>query len=217
MKFLFLILIYLTNAFSSVDDSNTTKVKYISIKAKKDRFYKLIIPAVNQVHSELLTQYNLILKDINSTKTQELKKIYKVETTQELLEALKPHPKSITLAQAAMESGWATSRFFLEANNIFGMWSSNKNEPRIPAKEKRAGKKTIWLKKFKTIEDSVRAYYKLLATARAYKTFRQTRFKTNDPYVIVKKLDKYSELGDEYTKKLIQVIKYNKLTNYDNK
>ena len=129
--------------------------------------------------------------------------------------ALKPHPQSIVIAQAAMESAWGTSRFIKEANNIFGMWSINKNEPRIPAAEKRNGTKTIWLKKFDTLEDSIRAYYKLLATSKAYKQFRITRFQTDNPYEIAKKLNHYSELGEKYTKEVISIIKYNELTQYD--
>ena len=95
------------------------------------------------------------------------------------------------------------------------MWSSNKNEPRIAAAEKRGGKKTIWLRKFDSIEDSVRAYYKLMARGKAFKEFRELRYKSEDVHKIVKKLDKYSEIGELYGKELSQVIKYNRLTKYD--
>ncbi|MEA2091937.1 MAG: glucosaminidase domain-containing protein, partial [Campylobacterota bacterium] len=143
-----------------------------------------------------------------------LKKIYKVETDKELLMAIKPHPRSIAIAQAAMESAWATSRFFKKANNIFGVWSFSKNEPRIAAGETR-GTKTIWLRKYTNIKDSVRDYYKTLARSPAFKKFRELKMKTDDPYRLVKKLDRYSEIGDKYAEELTSMIKYNKFYLYD--
>jgi len=193
--------------------------KKMSVATKKKRFYALLVPAVDKVHAELMQEYlrikEHILNKTNEKETLRLKIIYKSNSDEELLYALKPHPQSIVLAQAAMESAWATSRFFVEANNVFGMWSSNKNEPRIAAGEKRGGKRTIWLRKFDSIESSVRAYYGLMAKGRAFKEFRETRYKTGDVHEIVKKLDKYSEIGELYGKELSQVIKYNKLIKYD--
>ncbi len=193
--------------------------KKMSVKTKKERFYYLVEPAVQKVHAELTKQYNAVKQDIkNSKKTtqiQELKKVYKVKSDKELLLALKPHPQSIALAQAAMESAWATSRFFVKANNIFGMWSVNKNEPRIAAGEKRNGTKTIWLKKFDSIEDSVREYYTMMGRGRAYKEFRRVRYESSNVLKIIKKLDKYSEMGEKYTEELGSMIRYNKLIKYD--
>jgi Bax protein len=127
---------------------------------------------------------------------------------------MKPHPQSITLAQSAMESAWGTSRFLQEANNVFGVWSFNKNEPRVAAGKKR-GKTTIYVKKYATIADSIKDYYRVLATGRAFKGFRAAKMKTNNPYTLVKHLDKYSERGADYGKELASMIRYNKLTKYD--
>ena len=57
--------------------------------------------------------------------------------------------------------------------------------------------------------------HKLLATSKAYKEFRELRYKSDDVYAMVKKLDKYSEIGELYGEELGQVIRYNKLTKYD--
>jgi len=209
-----------TNSFASTPKYTATNVpKKMTVAVKKERFYYLLSPAIDKVYNELLVQYNQIEKDLksgaNRAGVENLKTTYKVKTDKELLLALKPHPQSIALAQAAMESAWATSRFFVKANNVFGMWSVNKNEPRIAAGEKRGGTKTIWLKKFASIEDSVREYYKMMGRGRAYKDFRQVRFATNDVNKIVKELDNYSEIGEKYTKELSSMIRYNKLTKYD--
>lgn len=191
----------------------------MGVKEKKERFYALINPAVQRVHSELQNEFESTKRSldegVNRAEIERLKKEYSVFTDRELLLALKPHPQSIALAQAAMESSWATSRFFLEAKNIFGMWSANKNEPRIAASQKRGGTRTIWLRKFATIEDSIRAYYKLMAKGKAFKIFRQVRFRTNNPLAIVPTLNKYSEIGREYPKELADVIRFNNLQRFD--
>ena len=193
--------------------------KHMSVKEKKKRFFALVAPAVVKVHDELLKQFEDVNATIAQGKTtpeiEQLKKIYKVKTDRDLLLALKPHPASITIAQAAMESAWGTSRFFVEANNIFGMWATSDKVPRIAASIKRGGKHTIWLRKYDTLEDAVRSYYRTMGRNPVYKEFREVRFNTQNPYEIVKKLDKYSEMGEAYTKEIANVIRYNKLERYD--
>lgn len=138
----------------------------------------------------------------------------KNEEIKELLIALKPHPISITLSQAAIESAWGSSRFFKEANNIFGVWSFNKNEPRLEANIKRDNK-TIYLKKFKSVEEAIKQYYKMLSSKKIYFEFKRLNYENYDSIEIAKKLTKYSEEGEEYTKKIIAVMKYNKFKKYD--
>jgi Bax protein len=199
-------------------NSSVKKEKVLTVTEKKSRFKKLLVPPTIKVYNELFDRYNRISKDINnSTNLEEiakLKKEYKVKTDKELLIALKPHPISIVLAQAAIESGWGTSRFFKEANNAFGVWSFNKNEPRIAAGNTRSGK-TIWLKKYNSIEDSVRDNYKNLGRSPFFKDFRKLRFISDNPHELVKKLTRYSEKGDEYGRILSSVIKHNNLEKFD--
>ncbi|WP_373036833.1 glucosaminidase domain-containing protein [Sulfurimonas sp.] len=209
----FLTLLLLSNTLMAKES------KSLTVQEKKENFRKLIVPAVNTVYDELETQYIEVSHYINNDKyyrdeISDLKKIYKVKTDKALLLALKPHPKSIAIAQAAMESAWATSRFFRKANNVFGIWSFNKNDSRIAAGEKR-GSKTIWIKKYESVEDSVRDYYKNLGRSPYFKEFRRLRMKTDNPYRLVKKLDRYSELGKAYGKELTSIIKHNKFYLYD--
>ena len=193
--------------------------KNMSVKEKKKRFFTLVAPAVLRVYHELQKEFEDVRKTLLqgqiTPKIDQLKKIYKVKTDKELLLALKPHPPSIALAQAAMESAWGTSRFFVEANNIFGMWANTDKVARIAASQKREDGRTIWLRKYASLEESVRSYYKTMGRNPAYKEFRDIRYKTNDPYEIVKKLNRYSEMGEEYTQKIASVIRYNKLQRYD--
>lgn len=192
--------------------------KKMTVQDKKKRFRHLLVPAVKRVYLDLDTQYKKVKLAIKSgtdaVLINRLKKEYKADSDKELLLRLKPHPVSIVLAQAAMESAWATSRFFVEAKNIFGVWSFNKNEPRIAAGEKR-GNKTIWLKKYSSIDDAVRDNYRVLARGAAFVKFRQLRMNSNNPFELVKGLDKYSELGSKYGKELASVIRFNKFNSFD--
>jgi len=201
-------------------EKNTNSVipKKISVQSKKERFYALLVPAVEKAYKELETEYfaakKLVATNPNGPKITMLIKKYSAKDPQDLLTRMKPHPRSIALAQSAMESAWGTSRFFKIANNIFGVWSFNKNEPRIPAGKKR-GNKTIYVKKYATITDSIRDYYKILSTGKAFQAFREEKMKTDDPYKLVQYLDKYSERGDDYGKELANMIRHNHLTKYD--
>jgi Bax protein len=201
--------------FFSAEDDVLPKM---TVQEKKARFKKLIIPAIDTVYAKLMTRYQQISESIKSGNiTDEIKKLkveYKATSNEELLMALKPHPKCIAIAQAAMESSWATSRFFNEAYNIFGVWSFDKDEPRIAALQKR-GDKTIWVKKYSSVEASVSDYYRTLARGRAFKEFRQLKLQTDDPFELVKKLDRYSEKGAEYGHELTAIIKFNKFNAYD--
>lgn len=202
----------------------TTEIKKVEKKKttplhpKKEKFLKLLLPTITKVYNELNIQYEttkkLIETDPTNPNLEELKISHEVNSNEELLIALKPHPISITLAQAAIESAWGTSRFFNEANNIFGVWSFNENEPRIAASVKREDK-TIYLKKFSSLEEAIRQYYDMLSSKKIYFEFKKENYISNDSIEIAKKLTSYSEQGEEYTRKVISVIKFNKFTQFD--
>lgn len=189
----------------------------MTVQEKKERFKSLILPPAQEVYAELIAQYESVKKDIDAGDTDDLEALkteYKAANNKELLMALKPHPISITMAQAAMESSWATSRFFREAYNIFGVWSFDEDEPRIAAGEKR-GDKTIWVKKYSSVKNAIKDYYRTLARGNAFKEFRALKLQTNDPHQLVKKLDKYSEKGAKYGEELSSIINFNKFQALD--
>jgi len=200
------------------DYKATVVPKKMTVQEKKQRFRDLIVPAVQKVYSDLDAQYNEAKKLIDAGKSnakiEKLIKSYSAKDPQDLLKRMKPHAKSVAIAQAAMESAWATSRFTRVATNLFGVWSFNKNESRVAAGEKR-GSKTIYVKKYSNVEASIRDYYRVLATGRAFGAFRDEKMRSNDPYKLVKKLDKYSEKGAEYGKELTSMIKYNRFYKFD--
>ncbi len=192
--------------------------KPMTVLQKKKRFKALLVPPVQKVYVELDRRFQQVdfwlSEGTHAEEIAALKEEYKAETDHDLLAALKPHPPSIVIAQAAMESGWGTSRFFIKAKNVFGVWSFDDEEPRIAAGKQRDGD-TIWVKKYNSIEDSVRDNYRVLARGFAHQHFRDARLETNDPYKLVKKLDRYSEMGAKYGNELASVIRVNHFTDYD--
>ncbi|MCB4744008.1 MAG: glucosaminidase domain-containing protein [Sulfurovum sp.] len=209
----------ITNCFAKQQHYSANVVpKNMSVQEKKKRFFTLLVPPIEYIHKLLQKQYLKVKKDLqnhtNQKKIVALKKKYGVKTDKELLVAIKPHPMSITLAQAAIESAWGTSRFFCKANNIFGVWSTSSKKKRIAALQKR-GKKTIWVRKFDNLNEAIRQYYFMLSSSSRYKIFKKMNYEDKPATEIIKGLKYYSERGNAYIKEIRSVIRHNKLTKYD--
>ena len=140
---------------------------------------------------------------------------YKTDDLYTLKRRLLTHPNSIVLAQAAVESGWGKSRFFRQANNVFGVWSYDPKEPRIPAGIARE-EYQVYLRKYNNIAESVMDYFKTIARAPAYTGFRRKRAETQDIRELLPYLERYSERGEEYIDQLIGMIRFNDFQQYDN-
>ena len=114
-------------------------------------------------------------------------------------------PYEMIIGQAALESGWGTSRFAKEANNLFGIRTWTKETPHLlpVGIEQWPG----WgVRVFPSKCDSVKEYVRLLNEHPAYEDFRELRLKTNDPIALIKTLDKFSTTKD-YDVRVIRMIK----------
>jgi Bax protein len=138
---------------------------------------------------------------------------YRASDMEQLKDKLELHPVSIVLGQAALESGWGSSRFFIEANNAFGVWAFGRNKPRIEANRAR-GDKSVYLRKYHSLIGSVLDYYRTIARG-PYSEFRHRRGLTDDPLVLTSLLYNYSESRDRYVRKLQSVIRDGELEKYD--
>jgi Bax protein len=199
----------------------------LPVDIKKKKFIDMMLPAVLYVkyNFEQLSNrideliYIMESSDImtpdDSVFLEENLLAYRANDIFELREKLVTHPVSIVLAQAAIESGWGTSRFFLEANNVFGIWSYNPREERIQSRFGRDGQ-NIYLRKYEHLSESIEDYFNTVARSKAYSSFRKIRAATDDVYEMADYLNRYSELGYEYVAKLKYVIRTNNLTQYDN-
>ena len=198
------------------------KVPQLSTAEKKKRFIEKTLPAIEHVKARMDEKYRYIhaltqketLAPEEQNEIDRLMQNYRAKDIPDLLARLHTHPVSIILAQAALETGWGTSRFYNKANNIFGVWSYDKNEPRIPAEETR-GAKTIYVKKYDSLEASVEGYFEMMASGYAYGKFRKARVTEQNPFKLISHLTHYSELRSEYVKRLYYVIKGNRFYQYD--
>ena len=79
-------------------------------------------------------------------------------------------PIQMVTAQAALESGWGTSRFAIEANNLFGIKTWDKDKGLLPHG---MSEDTPWrVRIFTTKCNSVQEYMRILNEHPAYKEFR---------------------------------------------
>lgn len=141
------------------------------------------------------------------------------QTQQTLLRRLDEIPATMTLAQAAIESGWGTSRFALEGNSLFGQWTYSTSRGIAPTD--RDEDATHLVRAFPDLQASVRAYMRNLNTNRAYREFRDARAEMRDrgedlsAVELVKHLHRYSQRGLEYVEELQKIIKGRTLAEFD--
>ena len=120
-------------------------------------------------------------------------------------------PYEMITAQAALESGWGTSRFATEGNNLFGIRTWNKDIPHMVAQGMRKKWPGWGVRIFASKCDSVKEYMRLLNEHPAYENFRKVRTEMLatdgilDPIELVKHIDKFSTTPD-YDKRVIFII-----------
>ena len=127
-------------------------------------------------------------------------------------------PTSLTIAQAAKETGWGTSRFAIEGNALFGQWTySGSGIKPLKANDDENHK----VMKFQILKASVRAYHRNLNTHSSYKKFRMQRAEARDndenldSILLADYLESYAETGTEYVKILKKIIIQNSLKDFD--
>jgi len=110
-------------------------------------------------------------------------------------------PTEMIVAQAALESGWGTSRFAVEGNNLFGIRTYDKDVPHMLL-EGRTKWKGWGVRVFPTKCQGVEFFVKLLNNHPAYEEFRDVRTRMLvlgqelDAKVLIKTLKAYSTTKD---------------------
>ncbi len=137
----------------------------------------------------------------------------------ELLRRLDTLPPSLVLAQTAEESGWGTSRFAVEGNALFGMWTWN--EAGITPLQQRSGLGNYKIASYETPLQSVIAYMHNLNTHSSYEQLRERRAELRNAgakvtgWELAATLTQYSERGQEYVDSLRSLMKVNMLAPTD--
>lgn len=101
-------------------------------------------------------------------------------------------PDEIIIAQAIVESDYGTSRFAIEANNLFGIRTFKKEEKQL--KPLRKPYADFGIKVFKSKCESVRYYITMMNNHSAYQSFRALRdHGVKEPLILITKLYNFSE------------------------
>ena len=138
--------------------------KIVPIAAKKDWNAEDV-----KIIAEIAVKYNIIDEgqDISAIDEEEKEKIRYF-----LDHKIRPVPPAIAIGQAALESGWGTSRFVFEGNNLFGHVSP---DPTKGIKPKNWSGNQRHIRIFDSIQESISAYMLNLNRNRAYNKFRWLR------------------------------------------
>ena len=200
----------------------------VNIKERKEFFIQIVLPLIikenNIIKKDRRTLFDIINKSNNTTvELNWLEKKYKqYGVKSQDLSTLKIRmdeiPVSLAIAQAAKETGWGTSRFAQEGNALFGQWTWSGEGLKPKKAEKGADHKVM---KFNILQASVRAYQRNLNTHPTYKDLRKARAefrdsnKPLDSLELSNYLNKYAETGNQYVEVLQQIIKQNKLKDFD--
>jgi len=199
-----------------------------STKNRKELFIKITLPIIIKENERLIflnKKISRLKNQFNSTSRSEaiwLKNTmnaYKVNTIDRLLIKVDAVPVSIALAQAAIESGWGTSRFAYEGNALFGQYIWSKSAKGIIPNDRNSNA-TYKIKSFDSLRDSVASYMKNLNTNSHYEEFRLNRFimKNNNVKPIGNILATYLynySIEDDYPSKIQDVIRVNKFEDFE--
>ncbi len=202
-------------------------------KIRKALFFQTVLPLILQVNEEILADrqriWNILFNQKLGLRASAADRLWlsvqyrrygvKANNPEALLSRVDIVPPSMTLAQAAEESGWGTSRFVREGNAIFGQWTVSKTKGLIPLN--RDQNKSHKVRIFADLIGSVRAYTYNLNTHRAYQALRKVRAARRrqglpiDGAVLAETLSSYSQRGKAYVATIRSIIAANNLRQLD--
>ena len=201
----------------------------LPVGQKKAIFIRFMLPLILRANQQIWDQRQEIIKTKNSvskTVAKNIAKIYKIELNLTDVderydwadERVLPIPISLALAQAAIESGWGTSRFSIQGNALFGQWAWSS---RSGIKPLEASNHNAVVRSFPNLQSSVDSYMKNLNTHLAYKEFRAlrnsyiTKGKWPDGIDLASALHPYAETGNQYVESIKSIILQNNLQRFD--
>lgn len=202
------------------------------VEYKKTLFFRALTPMVLAENRRLRDkriwlELRLDTNDWTPSEREELEYLmirYRIEPEgaepdlwiRQLLRHVDEVPLALVLAQAANESGWGGSRFTREANNLFGEWTWQAEEGIAPLI--RDAQSSHYVRRFDSLQDSVRAYMYNINVGHAYTELREMRARMRvqgakrlDALALASGLLRYSERGEEYVAEIQAMIRGNQL------
>ncbi|QYK12293.1 glucosaminidase domain-containing protein [Shewanella rhizosphaerae] len=216
--------------FEAVSERWQKTSSQIPVQLKKMVFFRLMAPLILVANEQILLERQTIAQAApDAPELLALARKYRLltdesgsltgEQRQQLLARVDIMPPSLVLAQAAEESGWATSRFTVEGNAFFGQWDFSGKGMTPKAQRKELG--NYGLARFDTPLASVEGYLLNLNTNAAYQSLRELRAQLraeNKPITgleLAGTLERYSERGQAYIDGIRHMIRYNGLDQVD--
>lgn len=202
---------------------------------KKQAFFDFLRPAIANNNEKISKQRDKLIaikndweskEKLSGKQTKYLEKLsrqYDIEEPltdiseriKELVHRVDILPESLVLAQAAIESGWGTSRFARKGNNFFGQWCYRKGCGLVPKARHEDADHEVAV--FSTVQESVDSYFNNLNTYHPYEDLRSLRAvlrmaeKPITGMKLASALTQYSERREAYVEEVRTVIRINKL------
>jgi len=189
-----------------------------NVDERKQLFLKIMLPIVLKINEEIKEEAKLFEKVLMGSASPEsvshlLEKYELDELDSEIIRfRVRPVPVWQALAQAALESGWGTSRFAMHANNLMGEQVFEPGSGLLP--NNRPKDAVYEIRVFRSLMAALRRYVTNLNTHASYEKYRLLRARTGD-IRILEGLRYYSIERDAYIEKLELMINHEGLLRYE--
>ncbi len=205
-------------------DQIQPSIKELKRDEKKRNFIRILLSHTLKFNNELLETRLRLIKTLNKDQIQQndslwldsLAIVYRVNDFKyfELIKKIDVIPPSLIIVQGIIESGWATSKYAVNGNNLFGLYGSKKVKTKSGRLRPRA-------KKFDDIKECVEEYITNLNRHFAYRKMRKVRAEMRELGVSITgrklagTLMNYSTLGERYVRKIVSMINLYDLEDFD--
>ncbi|MFP4672753.1 MAG: glucosaminidase domain-containing protein [Desulfohalobiaceae bacterium] len=223
----------LPNVPDKIDTELPDFSQYKDVQKKKEAFFNFLRPIVQAENRKVLEERAYVLakwkrfhqgQELSEKEQAELSSLakkYRVDAEyadgtkffRQLLMRVDKIPVSLALIQAAKESGWGTSYFVQEGNNLFGQWCFEPGCGIVP--RQRPNGASYEVKNFDDATESVRGYIQNLNSHPAYRELRLQRYrmrlagKEPDAQLMAEGLEDYSQIGMKYVRTVQSMIRGN--------
>ncbi|SDF51461.1 Bax protein [Limimonas halophila] len=203
------------------------------VERRKRIFLKSVLPAVLKANADIREARSFLrtvqstdvprkfLPGVWRTRLRQMEARYHVEPGEmdKLLRRVDTVPPSLVLAQAALETGWGTSRFAQLGNALFGQHVTEAGAPgMVPNGLDNPGFK---VRAFPTLEAAAAAYLHNINNTTAYAELRRDRARARrqgeplDSVELAGHLTDYSVRGEDYVSDVRATIRANDLRDFD--
>lgn len=210
-----------------------TDLATLDVDRRKSIFFRVLAPLVAAENRALREQREFLVSTFNThptlpksgpiaSRVQALASRFNVagsldrrQNRELLLRRVDTVPAALVLAQAANESGWGTSRFVREANNVFGMWTWDRKSGLLP--KHRTEDARHFIRVFDNLQAAIGNYLHTINISPAYRELRELReaerrnSREPDAMTLAAGLRRYSARGEEYVQEIRSIIEYNRL------